>query len=334
METVIANLKDNLINLIKKRGFSINKNSLDILVSAEEQCYQRNITFFAPDLLLPIIKKFPDFSGIINKYGGNTISAIEVLEKLLDNARDFKERDNYDVINYSVEEWDNYRFLIIDKCMKHAKKNNRFEINEADIILSVLDIHDEEFPLYDNSTFTDVRFHTPFNTLSHIVGNYSEYLWVKNDDIRWELSNSNKKNYDIAISFSGKDRKIAEEIAKMLSDSGKRVFYDNFERANLWGKDLYTYLSEIYGERAKYCLMMVSQNYVKEHWPNLERQAAQAKAFREQHEYILPLRLDDTEIPGLLPTTGYIDIRNTNISEIVNLIIDKISYKVQNEIKK
>ncbi len=209
--------------------------------------------------------------------------------------------------------------------MKYAEQDTRSEINEWDIILSVLDIHDTEFPLYDNSTFTEVRLHTPFNTLSHIVGIYSEHLWVKNDDIKWELSPSNKKYYDIAISFAGKDRKIAKEIAEELAKLGKKVFYDNFERGKLWGKDLYTYFGEIYGKRAKYCLMVVSENYANEHWPNLERKIAQAKDFKEKHEYILPLRLDDTEIPGLLPTTGYIDIRETNISEVTDLIMEKIS---------
>ncbi|PGT77455.1 hypothetical protein COD15_01635 [Priestia megaterium] len=209
--------------------------------------------------------------------------------------------------------------------MRYAKENNRFVINESDIVLSILDIHDNDFPSYDNGEYIDKKLQTPYNTISHIVGHFSEHLWVRNDDIRWELTNINKKNYDIAISFAGEDRETAEEIAEKLTKLGIRVFYDNFERANLWGKDLYTHLSDVYGEKAKYCLMIVSKSYAKKHWTNLERQAAQAKAFREQHEYILPLRLDDTKISGLLPTTGYIDIRDTNISEIVNLIIQKIS---------
>lgn len=322
MKKVIADLKG---YLIKKRGFSITENSLNILISGEEMCFQRNIYFFDSDLLLPLLIHSPNFREIIDKYGGNSKLAIKFLENLLNHPSEYNERDNYTFTSYSIEEDYNYRYLLIENCIKHAKNNNRSEINEADLILAILDIHDKEFPVYNNATCTDVRFHTPFNTFSHIVGYYSEHLWIKNDDIKWELSNSNKRNYDIALSFAGKDRKIAEEIAKELSNLGKRVFYDNFEKSNLWGKDLYTYLSEIYGERAEYCLMMVSESYAKEHWSNHERQVAQAKAFREKKEYILPLRLDDTEIPGLLPTTGYIDIRNTNISEIVEIILEKLS---------
>lgn len=314
-------IKEDLLNLLSEEGYSINQNALNIFISAEAMCYQKNISLFPSDLLFTLINNFSELTKIIDKYGGNSNLAIKQIEELPVD----EERDRYSFESYSGEKFRNDKNLIINKCMKSAKENNRLEINEADITLSVLGLHDEEAPPYSNGTYTDTRFHTLYNTISHVAGYYSEHLWVKNDDVRWELNYLNKKKYDIAISFAGEDREIAEEIAEKLSESGKRVFYDNFEKANLWGKNLYAYLSEVYGQRAKYCLMIVSKSYAKKHWTNLEREAAQSKAFREKYEYILPLRLDDTEILGLLPTTGYIDIRNTNVNEIVNLIIEKIT---------
>jgi hypothetical protein len=225
---------------------------------------------------------------------------------------------------YSSENELNDHFQLIQACMENAKKNYRREIILTDITLAIIDIHDKSYPSYDNGAWVDKHFHTPYNTISHVIGIYSKYLWVKNDDIRWELENIDKKDYDLAISFAGEDREIAKEIAGELSKQGIGVFYDNFERANLWGKNLYTHFNAVYGEKAKYCLMIVSKHYAQKNWTNLERQIAQAKAFREKKEYILPLRLDDTEIPGLLPTIGYIDIRQTNINEVVKLIIEKI----------
>jgi hypothetical protein len=156
------------------------------------------------------------------------------------------------------------------------------EINESDLIFSILDNYDDEFPLTNNSTWIDERFHTPYNTLSHIVGRYSEDLWVKSDDVRWELTRPHFKEYDLAISFAGKDRQIAKDIAQKIARAGRRVFYDDYEKDNPWGKDLYTYLSDIYGNKSKYCLMIVSQSYASEQWPNLERQAAQSKALKEK----------------------------------------------------
>jgi hypothetical protein len=132
-------------------------------------------------------------------------------------------------------------------------------------------------------------------------------------------------NYDLAISFAGEDRVIAEKIADKLKLLGYSIFYDKYEQANLWGKDLYAHLNDVYSNKAKYCLMIISSNYQKKHWTNHERQAAQAKAFRQNEEYILPLRLDNTEIPGLITTVGYVDYNDTGFDETIKLLVDKIS---------
>ena len=45
--------------------------------------------------------------------------------------------------------------------------------------------------------------------------------------------------------------------------------------------------------------MFLSKYYAAKLWTNLERQASQARAFRENTEYIMPVRLDETVLPGL-----------------------------------
>jgi len=133
------------------------------------------------------------------------------------------------------------------------------------------------------------------------------------------------EKYDIAISFAGEDRGIAKQIADLLIEKKVKVFYDSFEESELWGKNLYDYLSDIYSERSKYCLMLLSSNYKNKLWTSFERESAQARAFRENREYILPLRLDNTKIPGIHETVGYIDIKTHSIEKIVELIINKLN---------
>jgi hypothetical protein len=132
-------------------------------------------------------------------------------------------------------------------------------------------------------------------------------------------------NYDLAISFAGEDRQIAEDIANELKLLGYEIFYDKYEQANLWGKNLYEHLSEIYSKKARFCLMIISDSYAKKHWTNHEREAAQAKAFKQNEEYILPLRLDETEIPGLHATVGYINYKTTGLKDTINLLKEKLS---------
>lgn len=130
--------------------------------------------------------------------------------------------------------------------------------------------------------------------------------------------------YDVVISFAGEDRTIAESIASNLVTRGINVFYDEYEQANLWGKDLYVHLTKVYRDESKFCLMIISENYAKKQWTNHERKAAQARAFQENSEYILPLRLDDAEIDGILGTTGYIDHRHVSLERIIDLLSEKV----------
>jgi hypothetical protein len=49
--------------------------------------------------------------------------------------------------------------------------------------------------------------------------------------------------YDVALSFAGEDRDYVRAVAESLRKREKRVFFDEFEKARLWGKDLYQHLS-------------------------------------------------------------------------------------------
>lgn len=101
------------------------------------------------------------------------------------------------------------------------------------------------------------------------------------------------KKYDVALSFAGEDRVYVEKVAKELRNYDIKVFYDRFEETTLWGKNLYTYLSEIYKEKAHYTVMFVSEAYKLKVWTNHERESAQARAFEERREYILPAKFDE-----------------------------------------
>lgn len=135
---------------------------------------------------------------------------------------------------------------------------------------------------------------------------------------------SNTKKFEIALSFAGEDRAYVDQVANLLRDSGVKVFYDLFEEENLWGKNLYGYLTEIYMNKALYTIMFISDSYSKKLWTNHERQAMQARAFQENQEYILPVKFDETPIPGILLTTGYIDISSKSPEDFVKIIHKKL----------
>lgn len=130
--------------------------------------------------------------------------------------------------------------------------------------------------------------------------------------------------WDVALSFAGEQRDYVEQVAESLKSQGIRVFYDNFEKVHLWGKNLYEHLDYIYRKAARYAVVFLSEDYARKVWTTHERRSAQARAFEENQEYILPVRVDNSEVPGFLPTVGYIDIADVPPGELAQMIVQKI----------
>lgn len=133
-----------------------------------------------------------------------------------------------------------------------------------------------------------------------------------------------KYDYEVALSFAGEDREYVEKVAKFLAADGISVFYDKFENVGLWGKNLFDHLADLYANRSKYVVIFASKHYLGKAWPSHERKSAQARAFEQTAEYILPARFDETKIPGLHPTVGYIDLTKTTPREFADLIEKKL----------
>jgi hypothetical protein len=131
------------------------------------------------------------------------------------------------------------------------------------------------------------------------------------------------QHYDIALSFAGENRSYVEEVADGLKAAGVSVFYDKFESANLWGKNLIEHLAEIYAN-STFVVMFISKEYVEKAWTTHERRHAQERALFAQEEYILPARFDDTEVPGMTNTVSFQDLRYTTSGQLVELILAKL----------
>ena len=131
--------------------------------------------------------------------------------------------------------------------------------------------------------------------------------------------------YDVCLSFAGEQRDYIEMIAAGLNKRGLRVFYDADETVNLWGKDLAEQLDHVYRKASRYCVVFVSEAYAAKPWTRHERRSALARAIEEEGEYILPVRFDDTELPGLRPTLGYIDLRKYAPETLIDFIVEKVA---------
>jgi len=132
------------------------------------------------------------------------------------------------------------------------------------------------------------------------------------------------REYDVALSFAGEDRGYVDETATILDRTQVSVFYDQFEEVRLWGKDLAEHLHQVYSKDSHFVVMFASRHYAKKAWPSHERQSALSRHLKGETGRILPVKLDDTEIPGVPSTIGYIDARAVAPERLAELIRQKL----------
>lgn len=113
--------------------------------------------------------------------------------------------------------------------------------------------------------------------------------------------------YDLALSFAGEDRGLAENVAMAVRNKGFKVFYDFFEQEELWGEDLTVALPKKY-KNARFCVIFVSESYLKKMWTRFERQVI-VEHFLQlgANGYVLPVFIGNAEqgLPGLSKLIGY-----------------------------
>jgi len=139
--------------------------------------------------------------------------------------------------------------------------------------------------------------------------------------------------YDVALSFAGTERDYARAIAAIGEKNGLKVFLDELYEAELWGENLVESLSDIYTTKARFCLVIVSQEYKKRVFTNVERRAALDRAIQDRSAYILPVVVDDAWIDGLPRATAYLDLRRKSVISICEVLIKKIKGKAPRKLR-
>jgi AbiJ N-terminal domain 3/TIR domain len=137
------------------------------------------------------------------------------------------------------------------------------------------------------------------------------------------------KAFEIVLSFAGEDRQYVVQVAEALRKQDVSVFYDGYEEATLWGKDLVEHLHQVYSGSARFCVMFISKHYEQKMWPTHERRSAFERAIEDKQEYILPARFDSTPIPGLRKTVGYVDLAVKTPDQLAELILRKLGRELR-----
>jgi hypothetical protein len=129
--------------------------------------------------------------------------------------------------------------------------------------------------------------------------------------------------YEVALSFAGEDRGYVGRVATALRDRGVALFYDEFETA-LWGRDLFLYLHDVYCTDSRHVLVFLSASYARNMWTSHECRVIQARLIAQPDDFLLLVRLDDSTVPGFLPTLAYVDGRVLAPETLADLVVAKL----------
>ena len=134
----------------------------------------------------------------------------------------------------------------------------------------------------------------------------------------------NGPKYQVALSFAGEQRDYVEEVARHLQSRSIALFYDGFEKVDLWGRSAVEAFHEAFAEKSAYVVMFISEAYVSKAWPNHERRSALSRMIEEEGEYILPVRFDGTRVPGLPTDIIYECARKHTPAQLAPMIANKL----------
>jgi GTPase SAR1 family protein len=132
-----------------------------------------------------------------------------------------------------------------------------------------------------------------------------------------------KLKFDVALSFASEQRDYVRKVAEVLEREGIKVFYDEFKVVDLWGLHMAEKFKNVYYAESLWCMMFISKEYVNKAWPNQEREFAIDREVEQMGGYILPVRFDDTEVPGLSKSVSYLRAKDYAEEELANIFIQK-----------
>lgn len=133
----------------------------------------------------------------------------------------------------------------------------------------------------------------------------------------------NPFEYDVAISFAGADKAVAEGLVYLLEQRNIKSYLDEYTSPDQWG-DMVDHVVNLFARKARYCVLLVSEHFPLSAWTETERTSAREGALRDAEEYILPLRLDDTDVAGMNEVQGYRDLREHSMESIVQWLEKKL----------
>lgn len=119
------------------------------------------------------------------------------------------------------------------------------------------------------------------------------------------------KPFTLAVSFIGEHREYVYHVVHAFREATgldrENIFYDKYHPHVCSRPDLDLYLLDVYGEQSELIVVFLGAGYDEKPWTGgLEWRAIRSLIMNRQADTIMPVRLDDSPIKGLLGVDGYL----------------------------
>ncbi|MCX2947392.1 toll/interleukin-1 receptor domain-containing protein [Lentzea sp. NEAU-D7] len=139
---------------------------------------------------------------------------------------------------------------------------------------------------------------------------------------------SDRETYDVAVSFSGAQRSLAENYVRACEALGLSVFYDKNVSAQMWGRNFIVEFRRIYGKGiARYVVPFFSREYLGGSYPMDEYNAALTWSIELREDaYILPIMVGDVRVPEelLSSATAHLRAEDWTPEELAKITAERV----------
>jgi len=141
------------------------------------------------------------------------------------------------------------------------------------------------------------------------------------------------ERFQVAFSFAGEQRDLVRAVAEAVEKElgSPNVFFDEWFEHYIAGDDADLKLQEIYTERCALVVVCVSERYGGKPWTLAEHAAIRSRQMKSRTSAdkrdllgILPIRVGDGEVKGILFNAIVPDIRNLSVAEAAQLILERL----------
>ncbi len=131
--------------------------------------------------------------------------------------------------------------------------------------------------------------------------------------------------FKVALSFAGEQRHFVERVARRLGEALEphHVLFDRDHEGEFGRRDLDLHLETLYGKQSELIAVFLSADYERKDWCRLEWRVLR-NVMMEKGDKVVLFRFDDTPIPGLHPTDGYVEIKNRSPEAIAEMILKRL----------